>query len=78
MFLVIWAASWQNQQTGMCAQQSLGPEFFAVCMKKAWVLSYPMSAQQRLWSDWADSHFVGFVMRWLIYFHNTFYDFSNQ
>ena len=47
---------------------------FAVRMKKAWVLSYPLSVQQRLWSDWADaqadlslrwahSHFVGFVMR---------------
>ena len=46
-------------------------------MKKAWVLSYPLSAQRRLWSDWADaqadlslrwahSHFVGFVMSWLI------------
>ena len=45
---------------------------FAVRMKKAWVLSYPLSAQRRLWSDWADaqadlslhwahSHFVGFV-----------------
>ena len=42
-------------------------------MKKAWVLSYPLSAQRRLWSDWTDaqadlslrwahSHFVGFVM----------------
>ena len=47
---------------------------FAVHMKKAWVLSYPLSAQRRLWSDWADaqadlslrwahSHFVSFVMR---------------
>ena len=45
---------------------------FAVCMKKAWVLSYPLRAQQRLCSDWADAqaesslgahHFVGFVMR---------------
>ena len=27
---------------------------FIVRMKKAWVLSYPLSAQQRLWSDWAD------------------------
>ena len=46
-------------------------------MKKAWVLSYPLSGQRRLWSDWADSqadlslrwahtHFVGFVMSWLI------------
>ena len=24
-------------------------------MKKAWVLSYPFSAQRRLWSDWADA-----------------------
>ena len=49
----------------------------AVRMKKAWVLSYPLSAQRRLWSDWADAqadlslrcaqhHFVGFVTRWLI------------
>ena len=46
---------------------------FAVRMKKTWVLSYPLSAQRRLWSDWADAHaglslfwahnhFVGFVM----------------
>ena len=51
---------------------------FAVRMKKAWVLSYPLSAQRRLWSDWADaqadlshrwahSHFVGFVMSRLIW-----------
>ena len=42
-------------------------------MKKAWVLSYPLSAQRWLWSDWADAqadlslrwahtHFAGFVM----------------
>ena len=28
---------------------------FAARMKKAWVLSYPLSAQRRLWSDWADT-----------------------
>ena len=28
---------------------------FAVHTKNAWVLGYPMSAQQRLWSDWADA-----------------------
>ena len=28
---------------------------FAVCIIKAWVLSYQLSAQQRLWSDWADA-----------------------
>ena len=49
----------------------------AVCMKKHWVLSYQLSTQQRLWSDWMDaqtdlsfcwahSDFVGFVMRQLI------------
>ena len=46
---------------------------FTVRMKKPWGLSYPLSAQRRLWSDWADAqadlslcwwhtHFVGFVM----------------
>ena len=51
---------------------------FAVRMKKAWVLSYPLSAQRRLWSDWVDaqadlslrwahSHFISFVMRRLIF-----------
>ena len=50
---------------------------FAVRMKKLWVLSYPLSAQRRLWSDWADAqadlslrwahtYFVGFVMSRLI------------
>ena len=54
---------------------------FAVRMKTAWVLNYPLSAQQRIWSDWADaqaglslrwahSHFIGFVMRQLILFLN--------
>ena len=28
---------------------------FAVRMKKAWILSYPLSAQRRIWSDWADA-----------------------
>ena len=50
---------------------------FAVRVKKAWVLSYTLSAQRRLWSDWADAqadlslrwahnHFVGFVTMRLI------------
>ena len=45
----------------------------AVRMKKAWVLSYRLSTQRRLWADadlslrWAHSHFVGFVMRRLIF-----------
>ena len=88
----IWAATWQNQQNectpsedsdqpGHPPSQSL-IRVFAVRMKKAWVLSYPLSAQWRLWSDWADakadvslrwahSHFVGFVISWLICYGNA-------
>ena len=82
-----WAASWQNQQSD-CApsEDSDKPghppsliRVYAVRMKKPWALSYPLSAQRRLWSDWADAqadlslrcahiHFVGFVVRRLILF----------
>ena len=83
--LYIWGATRQNQQSE-CApsedsdQPGHSPSLirvFAVRMKKAWVLSYPLSAQRRLWSDWADaqadlslrwahSHIVGYVMSRLI------------
>ena len=36
---------------------------FAVHMKKAWALSYPLSAQRRLWSDWADAQ-IDLSLRW--------------
>ena len=58
----ICAASRQNQQSE-CApsEDSDQPRHppslirvFAVRMKKAWVLSYLLSSQRRLWSDWAD------------------------
>ena len=53
------------------------------CMKKAWVLSYPLSAQRRLWSDWADAQAdqnlrwahslsVGLVMSRLMCISNSF------
>ena len=32
-------------------------------MKKAWVLSYPLSAQRRLWSDWVDAQ-ADLSLRW--------------
>ena len=83
----IWAATWQNQQRDCTpSEDSDQPghppsliRVFAVRMKKAWVLSYPLSVQRRRWSDWADaqadlslrwahSHFVGFVMSRLICF----------
>ena len=59
-WFIIWAASWQNQQSE-CApsedsdQPGHPPSLiivFPVRMKKHWVLSYPLSAQRRLWSDW--------------------------
>ena len=82
----IWATTWQNQQNEYgpsedSDQPGHSPSLiraFAVRMKKAWVFSYPLSAQWRLWSDWADaqanlslrwvhSHFVGFDMSRLIW-----------
>ena len=88
----IWAATWENQQnecapSGDSDQPGHPPSLirvFAVHMKKAWVLSYPLSAQRRLWSVWADAqadlslcwahtHFVGFVMSWLIFIPNDGY-----
>ena len=36
---------------GICPVWSV----FAVCMKKYWVLSYPLSTQHRHWSDWVDA-----------------------
>ena len=36
---------------GICQVWSV----FTIRMKKAWVLSYPLSAQRSLWSDWADA-----------------------
>ena len=65
------AATWQNQQNE-CApskdsdQPGHPPSLirvFAVCMKKAWVLSYPLSAQRRLWSDWGDAQ-ADLSLRW--------------
>ena len=59
----IWAATWQNQQND-CApsEDSDQPGYlphlirvFTVRMKKAWVLSYPLSTQRSLLSDWADA-----------------------
>ena len=58
-----WATSWQNLQND-CAPSKDSDQpghlpslirVFAVRMKKAWALSYPLSAQRRLWSDLADA-----------------------
>ena len=58
------------------------PTMWLCAQRRAWASTYPLSAQRRLWSDWADAqadpslrwvhtHFVGFVMRRLIC--NCFY-----
>ena len=47
---------------------------FAVRMKKAWVLSYPLSAQWRLWSDWADAQ-ADLSLRWA---HNHIVGFCHE
>ena len=72
----ICAATWQNQQNGMFAQRRLRSDWanqpghspslirvFAVRKKKAWILSYPLSAQRRLCSDWAGAQ-AGLSLRW--------------
>ena len=41
---------------------------FTVGMKKVCVLSYPLSAQQRLIRPGCTGHFVGFVVLWLVLF----------
>ena len=55
----IWAMTWQNQQNE-CAPSKDSDQpghppslirIFAVRIKKAQALSYPLSAQRRLWSD---------------------------
>ena len=79
-FIVIhvckWATSWQNQQNGMCAKTQISLSIrqvwsvFAFRMKKAGVFSYPLSAQQRLLSDWADAQ-ADLSLRWV---HSHFVD----
>ena len=77
----IWAATWQNQQCECAPSEDSDQPWhppslirvFAVRMKKPCVLSYPLSGQRRLWSDWAEAradqslrwahpHFIDFVM----------------
>ena len=77
----IWAASWQNQQNGMCAQRRLRSAWASAQSDQSslslWrkLGSLPTHlAHSEDWSDWADdlslrwahSHCVGFVTRSLI------------
>ena len=69
-----WVHSEDFDQTVRPAKTQIS---LGIRVKKAWILSYPLSAQPKLWSDWVDaqanlslcwvhSHFVGFVMSQLI------------
>ena len=66
-----WTATWQNQQSGYAPSEDSDQPWhppslirvFAVRMKKGWFLSYPLSAQRRLWSDWADAQ-ADLGLRW--------------
>ena len=74
----IWATTWQNQQNERAPNKDTDQpghppsliRVFAVRMKKPLVLSYPLSAQQRLWSDWVDARliwvFAGRTLTWMV------------
>ena len=48
-----------SEDSGLSGHPPSLIKVFAVCMRKHWVLSYPLSGQRRLWSDWA-----GLSLRW--------------
>ena len=50
-----WASA-QSDQSLRCLPRLIW--VLAVRMKKAWILSYPLSTQQRHWSDWADAQLI--------------------
>ena len=67
-----WAGARQNQQEDIYAQGRLKSAWTSA-HEKHLVFSYPLSAQRRLWSDWANAeadlslrwatcHFVGFAI----------------
>ena len=64
-----FTADWQEHKNGMLAQRRLWSDLpslirvFAVRMKRAWVLTYQLSAQRRLWSEWADAR-TDTSLRW--------------
>ena len=66
-----WAALWQNQQSGVCAQRRLRSAWASTqsdqslrCLhEKVWVLSYQLSAQRRRWADCADAQ-ADLSLRW--------------
>ena len=88
LYCLNWTASWQNQQNECVpSEDSDQPghppsliRVFAVRMKKAWVLSYPLSAQGRLirlggcpgWSESSlGTHAILLVLSWGSSFNDT-------
>ena len=68
----IWATTWQNQQSGICpvwSESSLSAWRKLGSLTTHWVHSEDsdQTGQADLSLLWAHSHFVGFVMMWLIY-----------
>ena len=70
-----WLCAQRTLRSALASAQS--DQTLLSAWRKAKVLSYPLSAEGRLWSDWADAqadlslrwentHFVGFVMSRLI------------
>ena len=61
--IIIWVTAWQtNKMTCAPSKDSYMPghqpsliRVFAVRMKKHWAFKYLLSAQWRLWSDWANT-----------------------
>ena len=86
IIVIIWAAAWQNQQNGMCAQRGLGSAWASTqsdqSLLSAWRKLRSL-ATHWAYSEHSDqtgrmprliwvfagctSHFVGFVMRRLIF-----------
>ena len=69
----IWAKTWQNQWNEFAPREDSGQPghlpsviSLAVRMKKPWVLSYPLSPQQRLQTGWMPRLIWVFAGRTLI------------
>ena len=79
---IIWAATWQNEQNGLCTQRtqtghppslirvfavhSMGSKGSKLSSCQQWRLIRLGGCPGRLESSLGAHHFVGFVMRWLI------------
>ena len=62
---LIWAASWQNQQNGMCAQRRLRSAWSESLLSAWWKLG-PLATHwvhSKDWSDWADAQ-ADLSLRW--------------